>query len=367
MPKNLYYILILSLIITSLSAQNASIKGTILDNDNNKSLEYASIALTNSSDNMLVNGCLTSKNGNFSIFKIKPGIYKIKVYFLGYETYFIDAIEIKNNQNIELDPIKLKLVSQKLEEVVLTNNKSNSYNKIDKQQYKASQFETAKGGTAIDVIKNLPSVTVNGQGDISLRGSNGFMVLVNGKPVLTDTATILSQLPANTIQNIELITAPSAKYDPDGKGGILNIVTTKGSLDGFAIAANIMGGLPSTNDYDNLEKPKRFGGDILSNYKKDKFDIALTLSYLRNDNNGYREGNVYTKDFEKGAITRFLSNGERSFDKYNYSAKTAINYTANSNNIFNFGFYVGRKFQARRADLRYDNSTSNLATDFQFN
>jgi len=348
-------------------AQNTSIKGSVFDNKNNEPLEYASVALINLSDNNVVTGGVTTKNGNFSIFKIQPGIYKLKIYFIGYETFFTNAIDVQKNKNIQLDPITLNLASQSLDEVVLTTKKSNSYNKIDKQQYKASQFETAKGGTAIDVIKNLPSVTVNGQGDISLRGSNGFMVLVNGKPVLADAATILSQLPANTIQNIELITAPSAKYDPDGKGGILNIVTTKGSLDGFAIAANIMGGLPSTNDYDNLEKPKRFGGDITSNFKKDKFDIALTLNYLRNDNNGYREGNVFTKDFEKATITRFLSNGERSFDKYNYSAKTAVNYTANTNNTFNFGFYLGRKFQARRADLHYDNNTSNLATDFQLN
>jgi ferric enterobactin receptor len=127
----------------------------------------------------------------------------------------LDNIKVENNQNVQLGAITLKIASQALDEVVVQGKKSNSYNKIDKQKYKASQFETSKGGTAIDVIKNLPSVAVNGQGDISVRGSNGFLVLVNGKPVLTDAATILSQLPANTIENIEVITAPSAKYDPD--------------------------------------------------------------------------------------------------------------------------------------------------------
>jgi outer membrane cobalamin receptor len=223
-----------------------------------------------------------------------------------------------------LESIKLKLSRQALEEVVVAGKKVNSSNKIDKQQYKASQFETTKGGSAIDVIKNLPSVTVNSQGDISLRGSNGFMVLVNGKPVLTDAATILSQLPANTIQNIELITAPSAKYDPDGKGGIINIVTTKGGTDGFALSANALGGLPSTDDYDNLEKPKRFGTDVSVNYKKEKIDFSVTANYQRNDNNGYREGDVYTKDSDTNTITRLPSNGERSFDKHNYSIKTAL-------------------------------------------
>ena len=361
--KTYFTLLFFSLFfITSIGAQNSSIKGKIIDSQNSDPIEYASIAVVNPSSGVVVSGGLTNKMGNFSIPNVKPGNYKLKIYFIGYEELFLENINVVDKQNLQLGSIKLKIVSQVLNEVVVSSKKENSSNKIDKQQYKASQFETAKGGTAIDVIKNLPSVNVNGQGEISVRGSNGFMVLVNGKPVLTDAATILSQLPANTIQNIELITAPTAKYDPDGKGGIINIVTTKGSADGFAISTNLMGGLPSTDDYDNLELPKRFGGDLTANYKKEKFDIALTLNYLRNDNNGYRVGDVYTKNFDTNTMTHFPSEGERSFDKYNYSAKTAILYTANDNNKFNFGFYLGKKFQARRADLNYDNSTSDLTT-----
>jgi outer membrane receptor protein involved in Fe transport len=351
------------IVLNTIAAQNGSIKGLVQDNQTLEPIEYASVALLNSADNSVISGDVSNKNGNFTIQNIKPGNYKLKIYFIGYESRILENIKVQDNQKIQLEVIKLKLGNQALDEVVVTNKKANSSNKIDKQQYKASQFETAKGGSAIDVIKNLPSVTVNGEGQISMRGSNGFMVLVNGKPVLTDAATILSQLPANTIQNIELITAPSAKYDPDGKGGIINIVTTKGSADGFALSANAMGGLPSTDDYDNLEKPKRFGADVTANYKKEKIDLSVTANYQRNDNNGYREGDVYTKDFDANTITRFLSNGERSFDKHNYSIKTALLYSANKNNAFNFGFYLGKKFQARRADLVYNNSTSDLTTD----
>jgi outer membrane receptor protein involved in Fe transport len=345
----------------NISAQNTNIKGTVLDNQNGAPIEYASAALINPIDNAVIAGAVTNKNGNFTIQNVKAGTYKLKIYFIGYQEQLIENIKV-SNQAIQLDKIKLKESSQVLNEVVVSNKKPNSTNKIDKQQYKASQFETAKGGTAIDVIKNLPSVTVNGEGQISLRGSNGFLVLVNGKPVLNDAATILSQMPANTIQIIELITAPTAKYDPDGKGGIINIVTTKGSLDGLAITTNASAGLPSTNDYNNLEKPIRFGADVTANYKKNKWDIALTLNYLRNDNNGYREGYVYTKDFDANTMTEFPSSGERSFDKFNYGAKTAISYAANANNAFNFAFYLGKKYQARRADLVYNNSTSDLTT-----
>ncbi len=344
-------------------AQNGSIKGTVLDNQNAAAIDYASIALLNSLDSSVVTGTLSKKNGVFFIQNISPGKYKLKLFFVGYETRLLENIVVQNNQQIQLDTIKLKRTAQSLEEVVVLGKKSASYNKIDKQLYKANQFQTAKGGSAIDVVKNLPSVTVSGQGDISVRGSNGFMVLVNGKPVLTDAATVLSQLPANTIENIELITAPSAKYDPDGKGGIINIVTSKGTTDGIAIAVNGMGGLPSTGDYNNLEQPKRFGGDLTLNYKKNKLDIAVSTNYQRNDVNGFREGNVFTKNFGDNTITRFPSSGERSFDKHNYSGKASVVYTANTNDVFNFGFFVGKKFQARRADIVYNNTTSELTSN----
>jgi outer membrane receptor protein involved in Fe transport len=361
--KTYYTFLFLLFSITSIVAQKGAVKGIVIDSKNLQPIEYASVSLVSQTDNSIVLGVVTSKNGNFVIQNIQSGNYSIKIYFIGYDIQYLNNIKVENNQVINLDTLQLLRSNQTLEEVIIKGVKKKSYNKIDKQQYKAEQFETAKGGNAIDVIKNLPSVTVNGQGDISLRGSNGFMVLVDGKPVLTDAQTVLSQLPANTIENIELITAPSAKYDPDGKGGIINIVTKKGASDGIALSTNLSGGLPSINNYDNLEKPKRFGGDITLNYKNKKLDVTISGNYLRNDVNGFREGDVFTKNFINNTITRFPSNGERSFDKYNYGTKTAISYAANKNDAFSFGFFVGKKFQARRADIIYNNSTSDLTSD----
>ncbi len=361
--KTYYTFLFLLFSITSIVAQKNTIKGIVIDNKNLQPIEYASVSLVSQIDNSIVLGVVTSKNGNFVIQNIQSGNYTIKIYFIGYEIQYLDNILVKNNQVLNLDTFKLNRSNQSLDEVIIKGTKSNSYNKIDKQQYKSDQFATAKGGTAIDIIKNLPSVTVNGQGEISLRGSNGFMVLINGKQVLTDAQTVLSQLPANTIENIELITAPSAKYDPDGKGGIINIVTKKGTTDGIAFLTNLSGGLPSIDDFNNLEKPKRFGGDVTFNYKNKKFDITISGNYLRNDVNGFREGDVFTKNFINNTITRFPSNGERSLDKYNYGTKTAISYAANKNDTFSFGFFVGKKFQARRADIIYNNSTSDLNTN----
>ena len=113
----------------------------------------------------------------------------------------------------------------------------------------------------MDVIKNLPSITVDGLGAISIRGSKGFTVLINGKPTQGDASAILLQLPANALESVAIITAPSAKYDPEGKGGILNIITKKGAINGTFTQVNIRGGFPSVQDYDTKVTAKRYGVD----------------------------------------------------------------------------------------------------------
>ncbi|WP_231874648.1 TonB-dependent receptor plug domain-containing protein [Polaribacter atrinae] len=116
---------------------------------------------------------------------------------------------------------------------------------MDRQVFNTKKYQSTVGGNAVDVVKNLPSITVDGLGDISVRGSKGFTVLINGKPTQGDASTILAQLPANALESVELITAPSAKYDPEGKGGILNIITKKAAINGTFAQVNVRGGFPS--------------------------------------------------------------------------------------------------------------------------
>jgi ferric enterobactin receptor len=343
-------------------AQTTIVKGRIIDAKSQSPVDYASVALFKAADSTLVEGGISKANGRFEIGNIVPGNYQLKITFLGYDTKSIKNIKVGSGA-MDLGTILLNHSSKMLNEVAVNGQKITALNKIDKQSYKAGQFESAKGGSAIDVLKNLPSVAVNAEGDISVRGSAGFMVLINGKPVLADAQTVLRQLPANVIDNIELITAPSAKYDPDGRGGIINIVTKKGANDGVTLAANAQGGLPSTTDYNNLKKPKRFGADATINYRKGKWDLSIGGNYTRNDNEGFREGDVYTKNSANNTITRFPSTGERSFDRYNYAGRASINYTADANNIISAGFYSGKRYQARLADLLYHNTTSSLATN----
>lgn len=349
----------------AVSGQKTSITGTVNDEKNDQPLEYASVAVFRANDSALVTGVVTNAKGGFMLEKIKPGNYYIRVLYMGYTTRFIGNIALEQGRQLSLGKITLARGSAMLEQVNVRGGQSNVSNRIDKQTYRAGQFESAKGGSAVDVLKNLPSVSVDGEGGVSVRGSSGFLVLINGKPVITDIQTVLSQLPANAVENVVLITSPTAKYDPDGKAGIINIITKKGAADGITISANAMAGLPSTTDHGNKEKPKRFGGDLTVNFKKNKWDISVSGNYTRNDNSGYREGDVYTKNFATDIITRFPSNGERSFDKYNYAGRASVTFAPDTSNTFSAGVFIGKRYQARLADILYNNTASHITSGEQ--
>lgn len=363
MNKNLFLgFLICIFFFGKLSAQNTVLTGVVLEKQKQLPVEFASVSVLKAIDSAIVAGALTNNKGAFTIPNMDRGNYVLRVISLGYQTRFLAFSVVQKGQQLSLGALELELSGKLLNEVVVTGRRNTVSNKLDKQTYRADQFESAKGGTATDVLKNLPSVSVNSAGEISVRGATGFLVLINGKPVVTDASTILSQLPANSIENIELITAPSAKYDADGKAGIINITTRKGSTDGLAVQANLQAGLPGTTTYQNLEKPLRFGGDITLSFKKNKWDLSVSGNYNRNDLNGRREGDVYTTNPARNTITRFPSLGERSFDRYNYGARTAITYTHDKNNVFSAGFFASKKYQQRRADIVYSNSTTDLTT-----
>lgn len=330
------------------------IKGRLVDESSKAPLEYASVAIYLQSDSSLVTGTVTSGDGIFKLEKLSPNNYYLTTQFLGYDIKRVEGVTVSKNQIVDLGDIILEPNQQMLDELELTGEKLTTINKIDRQVFQADKFQVSQGGTATDVLRNLPSITVDAQGEISARGSSGFVVLINGKPVQTDAATILNQLPANAIENLEVITAPSAKYDPEGKAGIINVITKKGATDGLFVQINAKGGFPSIEDYDNAEYAQRYGGDFTINYRKDKWNLSFGASYLRNDIAGRREGDVFTIDND--TLTRFPSDGERSFDVTNYSGRFTVDYTPNSRDNFSLGFYGGKRNKERTADiLYYDN------------
>lgn len=296
-----------------LSLAFGQISGRIVDGSEEYPLEYATAALYNQENGELVTGVITNLEGIFTIPDVKRGVYYLEASFIGFQTSTIRNIQIQNrNIKSDLGIISLGIGDNQLSEVVVQSERKTVINKIDRQVYDAKAFQNTQGGSATDVIKNLPSVTVNGLGEISVRGTTGFVVLLNGKPLQGNAANLLSQFPANAIERVELITAPSAKYDPEGKGGILNVITKNGAADGVYAQINVKGGLPSIEKYDNSNSNQRHGVDATYNLRKGDWNISLGGNYQRNDIGGRREGDVFT--IINDTLTQFPSDGERSFD-----------------------------------------------------
>ena len=355
-----FTVAVLILLTSIICVKGQTITGGVADRQTSQPLAYCSVALFKSLDSTLVTGLLTSEKGAFKFENVAAGSYYLQTQYIGYSKATA-SVHASNGQNvIEVGLIAMDADPRTLQELNVTADRQVLENKVDRQVYRADKFLSSQGGTAIDVLKNTPSVTVNSEGDIILRGSSGFLVLINGKPVQSDAATVLKQIPANTIENVEVITSPSAQFDPDGKSGIINI-TTKAALAGSrSFSANVQGGLPAIYRYNNLENPLRFGADATFNSRSEKWDINLSGNYLRNDIAGQRTGDVNTTI--NGVFTSFPSDGERSFIRYNYTARGSVSFTPRSSDSFLAGFYTGYRSQSRRADIVYNNIKTDLAT-----
>ncbi|WP_317045264.1 TonB-dependent receptor [Formosa algae] len=338
------------LIISNCLFAFSQITGKIVD-EANFPLEYATVALYNQNTKTLISGVITNSKGNFEFKNIKKGTFYIEASFIGYEVKTINNITILNTRETKDLGQLLLTLGTNLDEVVIQGERSTVVNKIDRQVFDAETFTSAQGGSTIDVIRNLPSVSIDGQGEISVRGSSGFTVLLNGKPVQSNASTIMAQLPANAVERVEVITAPSAKYDPEGKAGILNIITKKGALDGAFAQLNIKGGFPSIETYGNDKAHQRYGIDATYNVRNEIWNVSLSANYQRNDLGGRREGDAYT--IIDDVKTQFPSTGERSFDEVNYSGRFSVDFTPDTTNVFSLGLFAGKRSKERLADIVY--------------
>lgn len=362
---------ILTLLLTTISLLvigQSKVSGTLVDDTENAPIDFATVAIYKQIDSSLVAGSVTSSQGIFTLQNLKSGNYYLVAQFLGFNSITVESIVLEKNQELDLGLLKMSANQKLLEEIEVTGERVTTMHKVDRQVYEAKTFQSSQGGTAVDVLRNLPSVTVNANGEITARGTTGFVVLINGKPVQSDARIILNQIPANAVKNVELITAPSAKYDPEGKGGIINITTEQGAAEGTFVQVNAKLGAPSIEDYDNAEYAQRYGADITINHRKSKWDISAGASVLRNDISGRREGNVFT--IIDDTTTTFPSDGERSFDEINYSGRFTVGYQPTNNDNFSLGFYAGKRSKDRTADILYydnhDSANGNRISTFQY-
>lgn len=222
---------------------NSKITGSIVDSTTSKNVEFASVALLDTKTGKPVDGTMADEKGKFTLSKVAAGTFKLQITFIGYTTKDIN-VTLAKGQELDLGNVLISSSAKLLNEVTVTGQAALIEEKVDRLVYNAEKDIAAKGGDATDVLRKVPLLTVDLDGNVSLRGSQNIRVLINNKPstiVASSVADALKQIPADQIKTVEVITSPSAKYDAEGSGGIINIITKKNSLQGLSL--NIDGGL----------------------------------------------------------------------------------------------------------------------------
>ncbi|MBS1545668.1 MAG: TonB-dependent receptor [Bacteroidetes bacterium] len=240
--------------------------GTVLD-DNKQPVEFATVALVGPTSDKPIDGAICDDKGKFAIVKVPNGNYRLIISFIGYENTVVKDIVISDKKNfIDVGNQGLATTSKQLEAVVVEGQKVLVEEKVDRTVYNAENDNTAKGGDATDVLKRVPMLSVDMDGNVSLRGNQNIKVLINNKPstiTASSVADALKQIPADQIKTVEVITSPSAKYDAEGSAGIINIVTKKNTLQGMNL---------------NIDGSTGYRGSNLSlngGYRKGKLGISL--------------------------------------------------------------------------------------------
>ena len=322
-----------------------AINGKVIDAETKKPIEYANVRLFSLKDSSLVTGTITSVDGLFSLKKIPVGEYYIEISFIGFEKLVKKLSITKEKLEFTLEDIILSAQSQHLDDVTIVGEKTHVKYEIDKQVINVGKDATAAGGSAVEVLENTPSVQVNADGDVSLRGSQDFTVLINGKPTQLSGTDALKQVPASSIEKIELITNPSAKYEAEGISGIINIITKKNTMMGFNGLINSTIGTGhkySTNGTFNFRKKKLnlfTGFEFLENHNSTDIDQA-SVAFNATDNY-YQNGSIHTVNMQDAMLFTL------GFD-YDINAKNSLS------------------IQGKAGRRGYDNkseATSNESTD----
>ena len=336
------------------------VKGKIIDESSNAALDFATISLFSAPDSSLITGSITENGGLFSVSVNRAGDYYAVVDFIGYESKNVSVFSIPKGKDVfDIGTIAMSLGGINLEEVEITAEKSELQFSLDKRIFNVGKDLSSRGGTASDILDNIPSVTVGVEGEVSLRGSEGVRILINGRPsgLLGLNGTDgLRNLQASQIDRVEVITNPSAKFEAEGMAGIINIILKEDRSRGFNGSFEVSGGFPD-----------RYSAGANLNYRRDKFNFFV------NYNHNYR-----TRISTGNRFQEFLQD-----DGYFYSVQTQRREGAGRDNSFRFGsdyilsdnsvitgsflFRYGRDNNANVVTYRDLVSTEQLATQLTEN
>lgn len=306
--------------------RGGTLSGTVIEWKTKHPVEYANIILFNSIDSSQVTGTISSSSGKFIITSVPPGKYYANIQFIGYDKVTKEFSVNRNNLNIDLGTIEIKPTAINLDNVVVEGEKNPISYQIDRKVIDVNQMPVSASGTAADILENVPSITVDIDGNVSLRGSQNFTVLVDGRPSVLDAQDVLQQIPAGTIDNIEIITNPSAKYDAEGTSGIINILLKKTKTSGFGGVTNLNAGLNN-----------KYGGDFLFEYKMPDIVANIGLDY----NNRFMPGtSKEERNVTLNNITSYSNgSGDSERGRKMFGLRGGIDFIVSENDVIGF---IGR-------------------------
>ncbi len=230
---------------------HGKITGVVTDSSNGQPVEFATVALTLPDSDKPLDGAIADDKGKFTITKVANGKYQLVISFIGYDNAIIKDIVISDKKSsVDVGSVKIGSGSKELDAVTVEGKRDLVEEKVDRTVYNAENDQTAKGGDGTDVLKRVPMLSVDMDGNVSLRGNSNVRVLINNKPstiTATSVADALKQIPADQIKSVEVITSPSAKYDAEGSAGIINIITKKNNLQGLTLNVDGSAGYRGSN------------------------------------------------------------------------------------------------------------------------
>lgn len=340
----LTFIFLNGFLIQAQSQTNYTIKGTV--KNDNKSLESATVSLLEAKDSSIIKVEVTDKNGNFEINTLKKGRFLLLISSVGFEKKYTPAFTVESSP-VESGIITLSAEAKDLKAVVITATKPLIEQKIDKMVVNVDAAPTNAGATAMEVLEKSPGISVDNDGNISLKGKPGVIVMMDGKPTYlsaTDLANLLKNTPASSIDQIEIMTNPSSKYDAAGNAGIINIKTKKSLKSGFngSVTVGATAGLfyKGSTAYVQPRSQNSFN----FNYRKNKVNVFG--SYNPNINRGRNELNLNRKFFNPDGTLNSYADLKTTFKgkNKNHSAKLGADYFIDSKNVIGvvftgFGFF----------------------------
>ncbi len=323
------------------------ISGKVVDKSNSEALEYATVSLFRAQDSTFVTGLITNSNGGFSL-EASKGTYYITAQFMGYLPINLNVTV--NNDNINLGKIQLQQDSELLDEVEIVAEKSTMTMTLDKRVFNVGKDISTTAGNAIEVLENIPSVVVDVDGNVSLRGDDGVQILVDGKTsglVGLSTQDALRNLQADMIERIEVITNPSVRYDAEGTAGIINIVLKKDKRKGFNGSINMLGGIPFEWGKAQPEPfPFQTGVGTNLNYRLNRFNFFASYNFNYRDDisDGYTKTeyfngeNIYDPEMQNHDDATQISkqSTERGRNMKGNTVRAGLDYYITDNDIISF-------------------------------